>query len=120
MPSLPTTNARPFQDITVADMELAQKLARTGAYRDDPRSPEWFGYALAGRLNLAVSCKGANDPKDLAKLKSIIKTWKDNKVLGVERRTGENRHPKDFIVPGSAARSAPASRYSDDDEASIQ
>jgi hypothetical protein len=64
-PVSPWQPTNPFQDITVADMELAQKLARTGAYRDDPRSPEWFGYALAGRLNLAVSYKGANDPKDL-------------------------------------------------------
>jgi len=116
----PWAPPNPFQDITVGDMELAQKLARTGAYRDDMRSAEWFGYALAKQLKLAVSYKGQNDQKDLAKLKSIIKTWKDNKVLDVERRAGENRHPKDFIVPGTGARSAPSARCPDDDEASIQ
>jgi hypothetical protein len=110
----------PFDDITVTDMELAQRLARTRAYRDDVRSPQWIGYALAEHLNLSVSYKGANDPKDLAKLKSIIKTWKDNKVLVVERRDDGSRHEKDFIVPGTAARSAPNGRYSDDDEVSLQ
>jgi hypothetical protein len=118
--SSPWQPPNPFDDITFADMELAQRLARTGAYRDDVRSPEWFGYALAPHLNLAVSYKGANEPKDLAKLKSIIKTWKDNKALDVVRREDESRRERDFIVPGSAARSTSTSRYSDDEEVALQ
>jgi AAA domain len=102
----------PFQGLTTADLELAQKLARTGAYRDDSRSPEWFGYALAVQLGIDVSPDGSNDPKDIAKLKAIIKTWKDNKALCVEKRKDEQRKEKAFIVPGPAARS---SHYTDDD-----
>ena len=114
------TPPNPFEGLTTADLELAQKLARTAAYRDDSRSKEWFGYALAKHLGLDVSFKGTNDPKDLAKLKSIIKTWKQNKVLDVEQREDEHRHEKAFIVPGKAATTAGKTYYSDDDEAVLQ
>jgi hypothetical protein len=96
-------------------VELAQRLARTGAYRDDPRSPDWFGYALAKQLGIKASHGNSNSPKDLAKLKSIIKTWKENNVLQVERRDDEKRKERAFIVPGSAA-AAVRTRYADDDE----
>ena len=114
------TPPNPFEGLTTADLELAQKLARTAAYRDDSRSKEWFGYALAKHLGLDVSFKGTDDPKDLAKLKSIIKTWKQNKVLDVEQREDEHRHEKAFIVPGKAATTAGKTYYSDDDEAVLQ
>jgi hypothetical protein len=35
----------PFKNVTTADMELARKLAATGEYRADMRSPKWLGYA---------------------------------------------------------------------------
>jgi AAA domain len=110
----------PFENVTTADVKLAQKLARTGAYRDDSRSPEWFGYALAPLLNLSVVYKGDNNKKDLAKLKSIIETWKTNKVLDVEPREDEHRKAKLFIVPGPAVTTPRASRYSDDDDVVLQ
>jgi hypothetical protein len=113
------TPPNPFEGLTTADLELAQRLAQTGAYRDDSRSPEWFGYALAEHLGLDVSPKGPNDPKDLAKLKSIIKTWKQNNVLAIERREDEQRKPRAFIVPGKAA-AVRASRYSEDDDVVLQ
>ena len=109
-----------FQGLTTADMELGQRLARTGAYRDDSRSPEWFGYALAGQLGIDVSPAGCNSPKDMAKLKAIIKTWKENKVLDVERREDEKRRKRAFIVPGSAGTAAPTNQYSDDDDVILQ
>jgi RecA-family ATPase len=111
------TPPNPFQGVTAADVELAQQLAQTGAYRDDSRSPDWFGYALAKQLGINVTCNGANNPKDLAKLKSIIKTWKQNNVLAVEQREGEHRKPKAYIVPGPAASGRVRPANYDDDEA---
>jgi hypothetical protein len=110
----------PFQGLTTADLELAQRLARTGAYRDDSQSPEWFGYALATQLGIDLSPDGSDTPKNLAKIKSIIKTWKGNKALDVEKRKDEQRKEKAFIVPGSAAIAARSSQYSDDDDMVLQ
>jgi hypothetical protein len=110
----------PFQGLTTEDMVLGQKLARTGAYRDDSRSPEWFGFALAKQLGINVSTGGDNSPKDIAKIKAIIKTWKESKVLDVERRVDAKRRERVFIVPGSTATGGRGSRYVDDDEATLQ
>lgn len=110
----------PFKGLTTEDIELAQKLARTGAYRDDIRSPEWFGYALAKQLAINIQPDGSGDPKDFARIKSIIKTWKDNSVLSVERRKDEQRKEKAFIVPGSNAKQEPTSKYIDDEDTVLQ
>jgi AAA domain len=53
----------PFKGITTADMELARKLAATGEYRADSRSPNWIGYAIAAHLPINVSHKGENDER---------------------------------------------------------
>jgi hypothetical protein len=90
----------PFKNITATDMELARTLARTGAYRSDRRSPEWFGYALAKQLNLTVSHDGHTDPKDLASIQSILKKWLENKVLDIEKRNDEKRRERSFVIPG--------------------
>jgi hypothetical protein len=110
----------PFQGLTTADMELAQRLARTGAFRDDSRSPKWFGYALAKELGIKVSPGGDNNPKDIARLKAIIKTWKRNSVLGVDYREDAKRKERAFIVPGPAATGTQSSWHIDDDEAALR
>jgi hypothetical protein len=112
-----------FDGVTTADMELARRLAQTGAYRADPRSPEWFGYALADSLNIPVSYGADNDGKDVARLKSIIKTWLQNKILKIESRVDETRHKRKFIVAGTFASSVGATAMDDtalDDEIALQ
>jgi hypothetical protein len=104
----------PFDGVSTADMELARQLAQTGAYRADARSPEWFGYALADVLKIPVSYGANNNPKDLARLNTIIKTWIKNKVLKIETRADASRHERKFIVPG--AFTADHKPTSDDDE----
>ncbi len=96
----PWTPPDPFKNITATDMELARTLARTGAYRSDRRSPEWFGYALAKQLNLTVSHDGHTDPKDLVSIQSILKKWLENKVLDIEKRKDDRRKERSFIIPG--------------------
>jgi len=41
-----------------------------------------------------------NDPKDVARIKQIIKTWVKNKALKIVGREDEHRHEKQFVVPG--------------------
>jgi hypothetical protein len=112
----------PFKGLTTEDMKLAQKLARTGAYRDDSRSPEWFGFALAEQLGINIKPDGTGDPKDFARIKSIIKTWKDNNVLSVEKRKDDQRKEKAFIVAGANATATArrSSQCADDNDAVLQ
>jgi hypothetical protein len=104
----PWTPPDPFKNLTVTDMELARTLARSGAYRADRRSPEWFGYALAKQLDLAVSHDGRTDPKDLARVQSILKKWLENRVLDIDKRKDDGRKERSFIVPGPFKPTTPA------------
>jgi len=92
----PWTPPKPFDGITKADAEVAQKLARGRAHRASSQADDWFGYALGERLGLDPR----SNPADKAKLNGVIKTWLKNKVLKTERRKDETRKDKDFIVPG--------------------
>jgi hypothetical protein len=95
------TPPNPFDGVTTADMETGARLAATGEFRADSRSPEWFGYALADLLHIPVSYGADNDPKHLARLNSIIKTWCKNKVLKVETRLDAKSRERKFIMPGA-------------------
>jgi len=110
----PWTPPDPFKNITATDMELARTLARTGAYRSDRRSPEWFGYALGKQLNLTVSHDGPTDPKDLASIQSILKKWLENKVLEIEKRKDDGRKERSFIIPGPFKPILPATPPAED------
>lgn len=90
----------PFRGVTTADMELARKLAATGDYRADQRSPEWFGYALATHFDLPVTPGGINEKKDLERIKTIMKTWISNKVLTIATKKDADGKERKFIVPG--------------------
>jgi hypothetical protein len=115
----PWTPPDPFKNVTTADMELARKLAATGEYRADSRSPKWIGYGIADHLQIAVSHEGDNDAKDMARLNSIIKTWLKNKVLAIEVRKDTDGKDRKFVIAGSFKPSPPANAYSND-EMSLQ
>jgi hypothetical protein len=94
----------PFEGVTVSDMELAQNWSSTGAYRADPRSPDWLGYKVAEHLRLNVSYGGRGPEgsmRDIAKVKQILAQWLKNGVLATETRTDDQRKKRRFIVPGS-------------------
>ena len=109
----PFTPPDPFKNVTTADMELARKLAATGEYRADMRSPKWIGYALATHFDLKVVHKGNNDPKDLERLKTIIKTWLSNKVLKIDERKDDEGKTREYMAAGSFKSETPP--YSDDE-----
>jgi hypothetical protein len=99
----PWTPPNHFEGVTTKDMELAVKLAATGEYRSDSRSPQWFGYALAKQMNIPVSYRADNSPLHLAKIKALIKTWLGNEVLATETREDDKRRDREFIIPGPKA-----------------
>jgi hypothetical protein len=117
------TPPNPFDGVSTTDMATGAQLAATGALRADSRSPAWFGYALADLLHIPVSYGADNNPKDLARLNTIIKTWIKNKVLKIEPREDESRRERKFIVPGIAAHHAkptPDGSLLDDDDITLQ
>ena len=85
---------QPFDGVTADDMRWARQQAAIGNNRADPRSPQWFGLALAARLEL-------NPQTNRKKLNAIIGTWVANGVLAIENRRDEGyRHWRQYIVPG--------------------
>jgi hypothetical protein len=102
---------KPFDGITKADAEVAQRLAQAGAYRVDPQAAEWFGYALGERLGL----NPRNNPADKARLKGIIKKWLETRVLKTDWRKDDKRKEREFIIRGPTDMS-PNRKADDDDE----
>lgn len=88
-----------FDDITVHDLETVQRHISKGEWRDDVRSPQWVGIAIAEALGLDHDSKPVK-----AKIKTMIKTWIGNDALRIERRRDpESRREKNFVVIGEAA-----------------
>jgi hypothetical protein len=110
----------PFDGVTKADMELAIRLAETGEYRSDIRSPKWFGYAVAKSLSIDVSHGGDNSRQDTAKLKRILKTWRKNKVFDVETRPDANGKPREFVVASRSSHHRSTSCRLDDEQGDIE
>jgi hypothetical protein len=106
----------PFQGVTTADMELARKLAATGEYRADTRSPKWIGYALAARLEIPIAFRADNDPKHIERIKTIIKTWITNKALKLELRKDKDGKDREFVAPGSFQPELQLTEPDNDDE----
>jgi hypothetical protein len=90
----------PFQGVTTADMHKCRALAQTGAYRLDSRAKDWVGYMIADALKINLAHGADNDPKDLARVKEILRTWLKNKVLVKDEREDEHRKKRTFVIPG--------------------
>jgi hypothetical protein len=91
----------PFQDVTAEDMQRCRNVVQGGAYRQSVQSSEWVGYVVADVLGIDVAHGADNDPKDVARLKEIIRVWFKNKVLATEKRKDKNRIERDFVIPGA-------------------
>jgi hypothetical protein len=109
----------PFSGVTTADMQRCRNLAQCGAYRADSQAKDWFGYAVADVLKIEIAHRAKNDPKDVTRVKEILKTWLKNKVLATEKRLDGGRHERDYIIPGPwSPEEVPAADY--DDELTLQ
>jgi RecA-family ATPase len=94
----PWTYPNAFEDVTAADMNWVRTLVASGTaeYRDDVRASNWIGIPLAERLDLDL-----NKKPDRAKVKRILKTWFQNKVLDTEEREDTKRMKRKFVVLGT-------------------
>ena len=91
-----------FADVTIGHMETVRNWGRTGEYRVDRRSPKWLGWKVADMLGLKARYGIENTAADIAKIRKLLNTWHQNKVLGIAKRPDEKSNEREFYVAGEA------------------
>lgn len=81
-----------FGDVTTDHLFRVQKAIAAGDWRQSASAKGWAGVAVAEVLGLDLS-----DPAAKAKVKTLLRTWIDNKALKVVQRPDESRHDRPFI-----------------------
>jgi hypothetical protein len=81
-----------FGGVTTDDLFRVQKAIAAGEWRQSPTAKGWAGSAVADVLGLDLADVAAK-----AKVKSLLRTWIENKALKVVQRPDESRHDRPFI-----------------------
>jgi hypothetical protein len=81
-----------FGDVTTDDLFRVQKAIAAGEWRQSASAKGWAGTAVADVLGLELS-----ESTVKAKVKTLLRTWIDNKALKVVQRPDESRHDRPFI-----------------------
>jgi hypothetical protein len=81
-----------FGGVTTDDLFRVQKAIAAGEWRQSPTAKGWAGSAVADVLGLDLTDQAAK-----AKVKSLLRTWIENKALKVVQRPDESRHDRPFI-----------------------
>lgn len=81
-----------FGGLTTDDLFRVQKAIAAGAWRQSAGAKDWAGIAVADVLDLDMA-----DPAAKAKVKSLLRTWIENKALRVVQRPDESRHERPFV-----------------------
>jgi AAA domain len=113
----------PFDEVSVDDLKVVQRLVQGGAFRADSQSPHWLGWWMAENLPLLnIKTRHSDRPRnkaEVARLNSILKTWLKNNALEIETRPDDKRKPRDFFIAGTAAETSHAIRPADSDDDQI-
>ena len=86
-----------FENVTAADLAHVQGLIRDGEWREDVRSKQWVGLAVAQVLGL-----DERDESVKSKIKTMLQTWIDNKELKVVERPDAKSRMRRYIEVGDA------------------
>ena len=86
-----------FEDVTVEDMDRVLTEVQRGTYREDARSKDWAGHAIAKVLELDV-----DEPSVRADIKTMLKTWIKNRQLKIVERADDHRKTRRFVELGDA------------------
>lgn len=81
-----------FGDVTTDDLFRVQKAIASGDWRQSPGAKGWAGSVVADVLGLDLG-----DPAAKAKVKTLLRTWIENRALKVVQRPDESRHDRPFI-----------------------
>ena len=83
----------PFDGIHVADLSKVQDAVAAREWAESAQSRDWVGHAVAAALGL-----NADDKRDKARIKVLLRTWIVNGALKVERRLDEEKHRERPVV----------------------
>lgn len=81
-----------FGGLTTDDLFRVQKAIAGGAWRQSVSAKDWAGIVVADVLDLDLTDAAAK-----AKVKSLLRTWIENKALRVVQRPDESRHERPFV-----------------------
>lgn len=87
-----------MQGMTTADLLSVQKAVNAGSWKDSAQAANWVGRAVAETLRLDVE-----DDKAKARIKDLLKKWKESGALRVEIKEDESRKKRPFVVVGEWA-----------------
>lgn len=82
-----------FEGLSTRDLYNVQVAIDAGEWADSSQAGNWAGKAVAEVLGLDVET-------DKGRIKSILKTWKGNRSLVVEKRSTPKGRDKPFLVVG--------------------
>lgn len=83
---------------TVDDLKAVQKAVAAGSWRENIRSPEWVGNAVANALELDLG-----EPPNRKRIKAMLALWLREGVLMVVEKKDEKRMPRTFVEVGEWA-----------------
>ncbi|MFT2210690.1 AAA family ATPase [Rhizobium giardinii] len=95
---------KPFDAVSVADLERVQQIFRTGKFRADERAVEWGGFVVATVLDLdigrgiGINERTPEQNRARKNVRQILATWMSNKAITTELRPDENRKEKSFFT----------------------
>jgi hypothetical protein len=81
-----------FGGITADDLLRVQKAIAGGEWRQSQTAKGWAGSAVAEVLGIDLTDQAAK-----ARVKSLLRTWIENKALKVVHRQDESRHDRPFV-----------------------
>jgi hypothetical protein len=85
-----------FDGVETADLRKVQAAVAAGEWAENPQAGNWVGYAIAEVLDWDANTKPGQQ-----RIKTVLKTWIENKVLRVDRRfVKRDGREKPFIVVG--------------------
>jgi hypothetical protein len=87
-----------FDDMAVSDLFTIQKEIAAGEWREDFRSPEWAGNAVARILKLDIK-----KPADRKRIQSMLAVWIEKNAIKIVEKNDEKRKLKSFIEVGQWA-----------------
>ena len=85
----------PFEGLSTQDLYDVQRAIDAGEYGENVQAKDWAGIAVADVLGLDLEEKTNKE-----RVKSLIRTWKGNKALNVERRH-DGKRERPYLVVGN-------------------
>ncbi len=82
-------------DVSDEDLHRVQSAISEGEWRDNIQANDWAGVAVAQVLGLNPATE-----TDKARIKALLKSWKDDGFLKIERRKDDKANSRPFITVG--------------------